>query len=377
MFEYCRCSPASAFTAPVRAISSSRSRSGNGVPSRHQRESSESRVSPAEWESRSRSVRSATGEPASSSTWSPTVSSSRSRPCSLSRMIASAVNVLECEAIRRRCVVRSGIPADSSAEPTATSAISSPSCQIAAWKPDWRCARRTVSSHSGSIAATSSTAERGSGDAASEAVAEGGTDMASPSSSTVARADYGRGHPRGAVSITLVKPFVQIATRPEDDVAATEREAVLDFTGLTEEQLIWARLDRDPFPDIAAADISGIILCGSPFTVSDPAETKTPAQVRAEAEIFRVLDQVIAHDIPFLRACYGIGTLGTHQGALIDRTHGEPLGAVEVALPGTGRQDPLIREAALPERFTGLVGHKEAVHTLPEHATVLAPGTSS
>ena len=174
-----------------------------------------------------------------------------------------------------------------------------------------------------------------------------------------------------------MKPFVQIATRPEDDVAATEREAVLDFTGLTEEQRIWARLDRDPFPDIAAADISGIILCGSPFTVSDPAETKTAAQVRAEAEIFRVLDQVIAHDIPFLGACYGIGTLGTHQGALIDRTHGEPLGAVEVALTGAGRQDPLIREAALPERFTGLVGHKEAVHTLPEHATVLAAGTSS
>ena len=174
-----------------------------------------------------------------------------------------------------------------------------------------------------------------------------------------------------------MKPFVQIATRPEDDVAATEREAVLDFTGLTEEQLIWARLDRGPFPDIAAADISGIILCGSPFTVSDPAETKTAAQVRAEAEIFRVLDQVIAHDIPFLGACYGIGTLGTHQGALIDRTHGESLGAVEVALTGAGRQDPLIREAALPERFTGLVGHKEAVHTLPEHATVLAAGTSS
>src|SRR5699024_4604167 len=269
---------ASAFTAPVRAISSSRSRSGNGVPSRHQRESSESRVSPAEWESRSRSVRSATGDPASSPTWSPTVSSSRSRPCSLSRMIASAVNVFEWEAIRRRCVVRSGIPADSSAEPTATSATSSPSCQIAAWKPGWRCSRRTVSSHSGSIAATSSTAERDrrdapgdtSGDAPGLEVTRDGTGMASPPRSTVARADYGRDLPGGAVSITLVKPFVQIATRPEDDVAATEREAVLDFTGLAEDELLWARLDRDPFPDVGAADISGIILCGSPFTVSDP-----------------------------------------------------------------------------------------------------------
>lgn len=174
-----------------------------------------------------------------------------------------------------------------------------------------------------------------------------------------------------------MKPFVQIATRPEDDVALTERAAVLDFTGLGEDDLIWARLDRDPFPDLRPEDISGIILCGSPFTVSDPAEDKSEAQDRAEKEIFRVLDEVISHDVPFLGACYGIGTLGTHQGARIDRTYGEPLSAVEVTLTADGRQDPLIREAGLPETFTGLVGHKEAVHTLPEHAVALASGTGS
>ena len=115
-----------------------------------------------------------------------------------------------------------------------------------------------------------------------------------------------------------MKPFVQIATRPEDDVALTERAAVLAFTGLAEEDLLWTRLDRDPFPDLRAEDISGIILCGSPFTVSDPAGSKSAAQIRAEAEIFRVLDTVIEKDVPFLGACYGIGTLGTHQGAVID-----------------------------------------------------------
>ena len=171
-----------------------------------------------------------------------------------------------------------------------------------------------------------------------------------------------------------MKPFVQIATRPEDDVALTERTAVLEFTGLAEDELIWARLDRDPFPDLRPEDISGIILCGSPFTVSDPAEEKSDAQVRAVREIFRVLDEVIAHDVPFLGACYGIGTLGTHQGALIDRTYGEPLSAVEVTLTVDGAEDPLIRAADLPETFTGLVGHKEAVHTLPSTATVLATG---
>lgn len=174
-----------------------------------------------------------------------------------------------------------------------------------------------------------------------------------------------------------MKPFVQIATRPEDDVAATERAAVLDFTGLQEQDLLWARLDRDPFPDLAMDDISGIILCGSPFTVSDPVESKNEAQLLAEAEINRVLDQVIAHDVPFLGACYGIGTLGTHQGALIDRTHGEPLGAVEVTLTEAGREDPLVRAAQLEDTFLGLVGHKEAVHTLPPHATALASGRTA
>ena len=174
-----------------------------------------------------------------------------------------------------------------------------------------------------------------------------------------------------------MKPFVQIATRPEDDVALTEREAVLAFTGLAEDELIWARLDRDPFPDLVGVDISGIILCGSPFTVSDPVAEKSAAQVRAEAEIFRVLDRVVAEDIPFLGACYGIGTLGTHQGALIDRTHGEPLGAVEVTLTDAGREDPLIRAAQLDDTFLGLVGHKEAVHTLPPHATALASGRTA
>ncbi|MEE1618406.1 glutamine amidotransferase [Brachybacterium sp. J153] len=169
-----------------------------------------------------------------------------------------------------------------------------------------------------------------------------------------------------------MKPFVLIAARPEDSVAQAERESVLDFTGLDEADLLWVRVDREPFPDLGAEDLSGIILGGSPFTVSEPEETKSEVERTAEAEIFRVLDRVIAEDIPFLGACYGIGTLGTHQGARIDHTYGEPLGAVEVTLTDAGREDPLIREAGLSDTFLGLVGHKEAVHTLPPHATALA-----
>ena len=189
--------------------------------------------------------------------------------------------------------------------------------------------------------------------------------------------DGRRARPVAARYHSRVKPFVQIASRPEDDVALTERASVLSFSGLDEDELIWARLDRDPFPDLHAEDISGIILCGSPFTVSDPAGSKSAAEKRAEAEVFRILDRIIAEDIPFLGACYGIGTLGTHQGAVIDRLHGEPLGAIEVSLTAAGREDPLVLEAGLSGTFTGLVGHKEAVRTLPEHATALATGVTA
>src|SRR5699024_11868822 len=125
-------------------------------------------------------------------------------------------------------------------------------------------------------------------------------------------------------------PSLPIATPTDAERASNEETTIADSTGLPAEDRLWARLDREPFPDLAAEDISGIILGGSPFTVSEPDETKSAAELRAEKEIFRVLDHVFEQDIPFFGACYGIGTLGTHQGALIDRTYGEPLGAIEV-----------------------------------------------
>jgi GMP synthase (glutamine-hydrolysing) len=79
---------------------------------------------------------------------------------------------------------------------------------------------------------------------------------------------------------------------------------------------------------------------------------------------------VISADFPFLGACYGIGTLGTHQGAVVDRRHAEPIGAVPVTLTQQGRQDPLLR--GLPATFDAFVGHKEAISGLPRHAVLLA-----
>jgi GMP synthase (glutamine-hydrolysing) len=83
-----------------------------------------------------------------------------------------------------------------------------------------------------------------------------------------------------------------------------------------------------------------------------------------------LLDRIVPADFPFLGACYGVGTLGTHQGALIDRTFGEPLGGVEIELTEAGLADPVLQ--GMPRRFTAFTGHKEACTSLPAHAVLLA-----
>jgi GMP synthase (glutamine-hydrolysing) len=79
---------------------------------------------------------------------------------------------------------------------------------------------------------------------------------------------------------------------------------------------------------------------------------------------------VVPLDFPFLGACYGVGTLGLHQGAAVDRTYGEPVGTAWVELTAAGRADPIT--AGIPDGFAAFVGHKEAVRELPRHAVLLA-----
>jgi len=83
-----------------------------------------------------------------------------------------------------------------------------------------------------------------------------------------------------------------------------------------------------------------------------------------------LLDRVVAADFPFFGACYGVGVLGTHIGARVDHTYGEPAGAVRVTLTAAGRADPVLGVA--PPVFGGFVGHKEAIAALPASAALLA-----
>ena len=167
-----------------------------------------------------------------------------------------------------------------------------------------------------------------------------------------------------------MKPFLLLASRPEDAAADNEYASFLAFTGLDERDLHRVRLEQRPLGTVDLRDWSGILLGGGPFNSSDPEASKSPLQRRVEADLHGLLDQVISADFPFLGACYGIGTLGSHQGAVVDRQYGEQPGCVPVTLTPAGRQDPLLCD--LPATFDAFVGHKEAISRLPGHAVLLA-----
>ena len=168
----------------------------------------------------------------------------------------------------------------------------------------------------------------------------------------------------------MVKPFLLLSIRADDAAADNEYEAFLGFSGLGAGELRRVRLDQRALGEIELRDWSGIVLGGGPFNYSQPDELKSPVQRRVEADISGMLDAVVDADFPFLGACYGIGALGRHQGAVVDRRYSEPVGYVQITLTPDGRNDPLLGE--LPGTFGAFTGHKEAISELPGRATLLA-----
>ena len=167
-----------------------------------------------------------------------------------------------------------------------------------------------------------------------------------------------------------MKPFLLLATRAEDRAADEEYAAFLKFGRLTPARLHRHRLEARPLPDIDLDAYAGIILGGSPFTTSVPQDTKSEAQVRVEAELATLMDEVVQRDFPLLGACYGIGIVGRALGAVIDGTYSEPVGPAWLTLTPEGEADPLF--GVLPSKFEAFLGHKEAITVLPDPAVLLA-----
>ncbi|GAA4842854.1 glutamine amidotransferase [Luteimicrobium xylanilyticum] len=171
-----------------------------------------------------------------------------------------------------------------------------------------------------------------------------------------------------------MRPFVLLATRADDAVADAEYEAFRRYGGLKPDELVRVRLEAGPLeaalPGFDPTAYSGLVIGGGPFNASDPPDSKSETQRRVEAELGAVLDEALAHDVPVLGACYGVGTLGTRFGGVVDDTYAEAIGAIPVTLTDDGRADPLL--AGLPTTFHAFVGHKEACAVLPPGAVLLA-----
>ena len=136
----------------------------------------------------------------------------------------------------------------------------------------------------------------------------------------------------GRLPWVAVKPFLLLAIRAEDAAADDEYASILRLGGLDASQLHRVRMEQAPVGDLDPTAYSGVILGGGPFQRSDPEGKKSDAQVRVEAELESLLDVVVAQDLPFLGLCYGIGVLGTHQGGIVDRSFGEPVGRMPVTV---------------------------------------------
>ena len=161
-----------------------------------------------------------------------------------------------------------------------------------------------------------------------------------------------------------------LSSRAEDVAADGEYHAFLRLTGLPAERLHRVRLEAAPLPRLNLDDYAGVFLGGGPFDSTDPPDIKSAVQHRVEHELRTLLDEIVDRDFPFFGACYGIATLGGHQGGVIDRTYAEPVSSVRITLTPAGLDDPVL--AGMPAEFDAFVGHKEACCVLPPSATLLA-----
>jgi len=129
-------------------------------------------------------------------------------------------------------------------------------------------------------------------------------------------------------------------------------------------------VDVDRLPAGLFDRYAGVITGGSPYSVSDPEDTKSPGQRLAESQLTWVANEALERDAPVFFTCFGIGLLTLALGGTVDRTHPEPVSPADDRLTEAGRTDPIA--GALPDRFFALTGHKESAPTVPPGATLLA-----
>jgi GMP synthase (glutamine-hydrolysing) len=172
-----------------------------------------------------------------------------------------------------------------------------------------------------------------------------------------------------SVPVSEGSRFLLLQARPERDAREREAVSMAAATGLGD-RLDVLSVDVDPLPADLFDRYAGVITGGSPYSVSDAGEHKSPGQRLAEAQLTRVAEQALERDAPAFFTCFGIGLVTLALGGAVDRTHPEPVSAAAERLTEAGRADPIA--GALPDRFFALTGHKESAPEVPPGATLLA-----
>lgn len=169
----------------------------------------------------------------------------------------------------------------------------------------------------------------------------------------------------------MIKPFLILQLRPEDEAADNEFEAILKFGKLHIDDVRRVRMEQQPMPALNLDDYSGVIVGGGPSDTSDSPEKQNPAQQRFEPELFRLFEAMTARDFPYLGTCYGLGVFAKYLGSKVSKEkYGEAVGAVTITLSEEAKSEPLA--ADLPANFRAFVGHKEACQDVPPGAVLLA-----
>ena len=171
----------------------------------------------------------------------------------------------------------------------------------------------------------------------------------------------------------MTKQFLIMQLRPEDDTSDNEYAAIMKYGGLQSKEAHRLRIEKNGIPDDLELDqFSGIIVGGSPFDISTPADDKSAIQKKIEEDFKNLFNQVVPNDFPFLGACSGNGLLGSYLGTSISSRYSEPVGSARLDITEAGMADPLL--TGFPDSITVLLGHKEACDNVPDGAVLLMTG---
>jgi GMP synthase (glutamine-hydrolysing) len=165
-----------------------------------------------------------------------------------------------------------------------------------------------------------------------------------------------------------MKKALIFQSRPEDEVADNEYEAIVEFGAIDPAAVERVRLEKTGVPQINLDDYSAVIVGGGPYCISD--DPKPPEQVKFEAELKELMAEIIEKDFPFFGACYGLSILAEVLGGTVSKEkYAETVAATAIALTPEAENDPLLHD--IPSGFLAFGGHKESCQDVPPGAVLL------